>query len=201
MPLSFEQQPKESAKAFAAFSLYLSLGPQRSLAEAAQKLSKSTPVLKRWSRRWAWPARVAAHAAHLATVERTATEALTRSKAAGWVQRQEAHREEEWTLRGELIEAGRKVLEKFRDGSRGATLGDVARALDLASKLGRLASGMPTETVEATAEVDVNFRLEIEAAVKKVYGQAESAPTIVDVEAVASPRECERELPVRGVLP
>ena len=39
-------------------------------------------------------------------------------------------------IASELMEAGRKVLEKFRDGSRGATLGDVARALELASKLG-----------------------------------------------------------------
>jgi len=42
MPMMFEQQPRESAKAFAAFSLYLSLGPQRSLTEVAQKLHKGT---------------------------------------------------------------------------------------------------------------------------------------------------------------
>jgi hypothetical protein len=93
--LAFEQQAKESDKAFAAFSLYLSLGPQRSLVAVAQKLSKSPPLLKRWSARFDWPARVAAHSSHLATVEREATEALTRAKAAGWVQRQETHREDE----------------------------------------------------------------------------------------------------------
>ena len=38
MPLPFEQQPRESAKAFAAFSLYLSLGAERSTA--------------RWRRSW-----------------------------------------------------------------------------------------------------------------------------------------------------
>ena len=32
MPLPFEQQPRESNKAFAAFSLYLNLGSERSLA-------------------------------------------------------------------------------------------------------------------------------------------------------------------------
>ena len=31
MPMMFEQQPKESAKAFAAFRTYLGLGPERSL--------------------------------------------------------------------------------------------------------------------------------------------------------------------------
>ena len=36
--LAFEQQPKEGDKAFAAFSLYLSLGAERSLAEVGRKL-------------------------------------------------------------------------------------------------------------------------------------------------------------------
>jgi hypothetical protein len=37
--LPFEQQPKESNKAFAAFSLYLSLGPDRSTAAVAAGLA------------------------------------------------------------------------------------------------------------------------------------------------------------------
>ena len=41
MPESFEQQPREGAKAFAAFSVYLSLGPERSLAAVGRKLGKS----------------------------------------------------------------------------------------------------------------------------------------------------------------
>ncbi len=36
----FEQQPRESDKAFAAFGLYLSLGPQRSMAAVGEKLGK-----------------------------------------------------------------------------------------------------------------------------------------------------------------
>lgn len=138
--------------------------------------------MERWSRRHDWCGRVAAYSAHLAVVEREATEALTRAKAAGWVKRREDHKEEEWALRGELVEAGRKVLAKFKDGSRGATLGDVARALELASKLGRLASGLATDTVEHTGEVDVTFRAEVAAAVRKAYGET-ALPAIVDVEA------------------
>lgn len=198
--LAFEQQVKESDKAFAAFSLYLSLGPERSTAAVAKKLAKSAHLVRRWCARHDWPARVAAHAAHLAAVEREATEALTRAKAAGWVQRRETHREEEWTLRGELIEAGRKVLEKFRDGSRGATLGDVARALDLASKLGRLASGLPTDRTELTGEDGGPIRVELTAALNKIYGEP-LAGEVVDVEATpvppaqieSPPGECERE--------
>ena len=176
MQLPFEQQPKESAKAFAAFSVYLSMGAKRSLDAVRQKCGKSARLIERWSSRWQWAARVAAHGEHFARVEREATEAVARGKSAEWLARREEHKQTEWALRGELVEAGRKVLLKFKDGSRGATLGDVARALDLASKLGRLASGLATETVEHTGEVDVNLRLDAEAAVRKVYGD------VVDVE-------------------
>ena len=80
MPMMFEQQPKEGDKAFAAFSLYLSLGPDRSLAAVAKKLSKSQRLMEKWSQRFDWPSRVSAHAAHFAIVEREAAEALTRTK-------------------------------------------------------------------------------------------------------------------------
>ena len=183
--LPFEQQPNESAKAFAAFTLYLSLGSKRTMATVGKQLRRSDTLIARWSAKYHWSARVAAYDAHLATVEREAAEALTRVKAAGWVQRREEHKEDEWTLRCELIAAGRKVLRRFIDEGKGASLGDVARALELASKLGRLSSGLATESVEHSGEVDVNFRAEVAAAVRKVYGE------VVDVEAV----------PVRKELP
>lgn len=170
MALPFEQQPRESAKAFAAFSVYLNLGPERSLAAVARELAKSEQLLKRWSARHDWPARVQAHAAHLATVEREAQEVITRTRAAEWIQRREDHRQEEWDLRGELIVAGRAVLTRFKDGAKGATLGDVARALELASKLGRLASGMATDKTEVTGEDGGPIRVELSAALAKVYG-------------------------------
>ena len=119
MPLIFEQQPRESNKAFAAFSLYLSLGPERSTAAVAKKLAKSEQLIRRWSAKFGWTDRVAAHGAHLAIIEREAVEAVARGKAVEWEQRETQLRETEWTLRGELVEAGLKVLDKFKDGSRG----------------------------------------------------------------------------------
>ena len=61
MGLPFEQLPKESAKAFAAFSTYLNLGSERSLAAVGQKLGKSVGLLERWSAKFDWPARVGEH--------------------------------------------------------------------------------------------------------------------------------------------
>ena len=181
MPESFEQQPREGAKAFAAFSVYLSLGPERSLAAVGRKLGKSVRLMERWSRRFDWSSRVQAHAAHLAVVEREATEALTRTKAAQWLTRREEHKEDEWGLRSELITASRKVLKRFTEEGRGATLGDVARALDLASKLGRLATGLATDRTEVTGEGGGPIQVDLEMALRKIYREPMAAD-VVDVE-------------------
>jgi hypothetical protein len=57
----WEQQEGESEKAFEAFEMYLQMGPERSLAKAAQLLGKSTTLLEEWSRKHFWQSRVRAH--------------------------------------------------------------------------------------------------------------------------------------------
>ena len=49
--LVFDQQSRESDKAFAAFKTYLELGTERSLALVANKIGKSTTLMERWSRK------------------------------------------------------------------------------------------------------------------------------------------------------
>jgi hypothetical protein len=185
--LAFEQQPRESDKAFAAFTLYLSLGPERSLEAVGRQLHKSKTMLGRWSAKFDWPARVQAHAAHLALVERQATEAALRSKAAEWLTRQSEHRDEEWRVRGELLEAGREALRRWRaNAARCGSLEGIARMLELASKLGRLASGMPTDHTEVTGEVTLSVDVEWEVAIKKVYGRAERPPPrVIEAEVIS----------------
>jgi hypothetical protein len=139
MALAFEQQPKESDKAFAAFSLYLSLGAQRSTAAVAKQLAKSEQLVRRWSARWQWTERVQAHGAHLAVVEREATEALARGKSAEWLTRQQTLRETEWEMHEKCIAAARRGLEAYMEREKVyANLSDIARMLEIASKLGRL---------------------------------------------------------------
>ncbi|MEY4385234.1 MAG: hypothetical protein RLY20_517 [Verrucomicrobiota bacterium] len=184
--LPFEQQPKESNKAFAAFRAYLDMGPQRSLEAVARKLTKSSRLMKNWSSKFDWPARVQAHSAHLAVVERKAAEQAAALFGADRAKRRELEKEDEWRMRTELMEAGRKVLEKFRSGERGATLGDVARALDIAAKLGRLAAGMKVdESEDETSSADVNVLVAIELALDKIYGPETPAAPVVDVEVVS----------------
>lgn len=57
----WERQKGESAQAYEAFSIYLNLGAERSLKAVAQQLSKSLPLIKRWSREKEWQERVRAY--------------------------------------------------------------------------------------------------------------------------------------------
>ena len=184
----FEQLPRESNKAFAAFSLYLNLGAERSLAAVAQKLSKSEQLLKRWSGKFDWPARVQAHGAHLAIIEREAVEAVARGKAAEWEQREQQLRETEWAMHERAIAAAKRGLDAYMDKDKVyANLADIARMLEIASKLGRLATGLDKSNGEQRDGDDLSgLRVEVTVALEKIYGQAEPAPTggIVDVQTV-----------------
>ena len=172
MPLPFEQLPKESAKAFAAFVVYLSLGPERSIRAVGEKLGKSEGLLERWSRKFDWPGRVNAHAAHLASLERDAVEALARGKAAEWLKRQQEVREREWKMHEKCIAAAERGLKAFMEREKVyANLADISRILEVASKLGRLASGMATDKTEVTGEDGGPIRVELVAALNKIYGE------------------------------
>ena len=60
-PNPWERQPKESAKAYAAFEMYRALGPARSIAEVAKECNKNQSLLNRWSGKWKWVARARAY--------------------------------------------------------------------------------------------------------------------------------------------
>ena len=186
MPLTFEQQPRESNKAFAAFKTYLDLGPQRSLVAVADKLGKHRTQLERWSSKFEWPARVQAHTAHLALVEREATEVLVRSKAAEWEKRETQLRETEWSMHERAIAAAKRGLDAYMDRAKVyANLADIARMLEIASKLGRLATGLGDGERRKDDALPA-VRVEVTVALEKIYGEPLPGE-VVDVEEVQSP--------------
>jgi hypothetical protein len=188
MPLPFEQQPRESAKAFAAFSLYLSQGAERSIEECARKFLKSSRLLRRWAKKFDWPARVAAHGAHLAVVEREAIEAVARGKAAEWESREQKLRETEWEMHERAIAAAKRGLDAYMEREKVyANLADIARMLEIASKLGRLATGLGDGERRKDDDLPA-VRVEVTVALEKIYGEplpgeVAAPPAIVDVEA------------------
>ena len=200
MPLPFEQQPRESNKAFAAFSLYLSLGPERSTAAVAAKLAKSEQLVRRWSAKFGWTERVAAHGAHLAIVEREAIEAAARSKAAEWSSREQKLRETEWTMHERAIAAAKRGLDAYMERDKVyANLADIARRLEIASKLGRLATGLGTDGERRKDDDLPTVRVEVTVALEKIYGEPLPGEA-VDVE-VQSPESKVQSLEAAGGTP
>ncbi len=187
MPLPFEQQPRESAKAFAAFSLYLSLGAERSTREVGKRLGKSEGLIERWAAKFDWRSRVAAHAAHLAIVEREAIEAVARGKAAEWASREQKLRETEWAMHEAAIAAAKKGLAAYMEREKVyANLADIARMLEIASKLGRLATGLGTDGERRNGDELPAMRVEVTVALEKIYGEPLPGE-VVDVEEVRMP--------------
>ena len=184
MPLPFEQQEGESDKAFAAFSVYLSLGSERSLAVVSQKLQKSVTMLGRWSSKFDWPGRLQAYGAHLAIVEREAIEAAARGKAAEWSSREQKLRETEWTMHEAAIAAAKKGLAAYMEREKVyANLADIARMLEIASKLGRLATGLGTDGERRKGDELPTMRVEVTVALEKIYGEPLPGE-VVDVDTV-----------------
>jgi hypothetical protein len=186
MALAFEQLPKESDKAFVAFSLYLSQGPERSLAKVAAKLNRSKVLMEKWSRRFDWPARVVAYGAHMALVEREAAEAMTRAKGVDWAKRYQELREAEWQERWDLVTFAAEVRRRWMArAERCGTLEGYARLLELASKLGHSACEKDLAVghrVEVSGPDGGPIRVEVAAALKKIYGKPLPGE-VVDVEA------------------
>jgi hypothetical protein len=177
MPMTFEQQPRESNKAFAAFKTYLELGAQRSLADVAEHHGKSKTMIERWSRRFDWPARVQAHSAYLALVERQAIESLAMEKAVDWSKVHEAVKIAEWQRHKKLIALADEMLARWeKNKAKCGTLEGIARVLELATKLGRLAAGMPTEVKEVNTTLTATVDVEWEIAIRKAYGVVAAPP-------------------------
>lgn len=171
MGLMFERLPKESAKAFAAFSFYLNMGPQRSAREVGERLGKSETLISRWSTKFDWAGRIMAHGAYVAEVQREALAVEARAKAVEWSTREQKLMETEWVYHERAIAAAKKALDAFMEKEKVfANLSDIARMLEIASKLGRLATGLNTDgernrTNTTTVNVEVNLALQ------KVYGE------------------------------
>jgi hypothetical protein len=182
MPQPFEQQPQETAKAFAAFSEYLSMGPQRSLEAVGQKLGKSKALMERWSKRHNWVMRVNAHAEHVAALTRCSEMDVVREFALERAKRNAAQEESEWQTRCELLALAREKIQEWRNNPKKlGTLEGIARLLELASKLGRLSCGMATDKTEKAVEETHTLSVEFRAAVEKIYGRP-VPPQFIDVE-------------------
>ena len=172
----YEQLPNESNPAFEAFKAYLKLGPQRSLNAAALKTGARPGTLKAWSSRYQWRARVRAYHSHLDHVEREALEEERRQKAFVWEKHQQKLRETQWGLHEQAIELAKKELATLLDAAeKPASLAGIARLMEVASKLGSLATKLEKSEAEPVIQ-PAGPSKEFLDALEKVYGSQALAP-------------------------
>ena len=185
MPLMFEQQPKESAKAFAAFKAYLDMGSERSLALVAVKLGKSKVLMERWSRKHDWCNRVSAHAGYVAERERLAIESVAREKAVEWGNLTEPVRRKAWQEGMDLINLTEDFKKRWRESDRVPGFESVVHGIELSLKLMQFAAGIPSEIKQVNTTIRATLDVDWENALRKVFGPPPPPPgAIVDVEAL-----------------
>ena len=185
--LAFERQPRESAKAFAAFQAYMELGTERSHTLVAQKLGLSRRMINKCGSKFRWAERIAARDAYLAEVERMAIERVAIEKAVEWWKVHEPTRRQAWLEAEQAIAMVHKARERWEKSGRTPGFEGMARMLELAFKLKQFAAGMPSEIKETHTHVTGKVSVEWEAAIRKAYGVVADVPevkAIVDVQEV-----------------
>jgi hypothetical protein len=160
----WEQRNDETTRAYEGFSIYRSLGPQRSAAKVGRKLGKSRALIERWSARHEWVNRArvydAAIGKEVAQDEKSATIRMNRRHI------EESQRAQDLIL---------KRLDKIRPED--LTPSDVIRWLDVATRIERRCMGLdePAKTegqviiAQDGAKVEIN---QFEAALLGEIGAA-----------------------------
>jgi len=149
-PADWEQQPDESAKAYAAFSAYRSQGSARSLRSVADQLGKSLSLLNRWSTQWNWGRRVAAYDRHMDRVQLIEEEEARREMA-------QRHAR---TAQALMTTVARRVIGDEAHGIAALdpnTLNgtSLARLLEVAVRIERQSRGEPGQVDRVDTTVDL----------------------------------------------
>lgn len=163
---SWDLQPGETSKAFAAFRVYLELGPQRTIQVAfkqARGIKSNEYVVDgtflEWSRKFSWVKRALEFDAHMARVFDAKVAAEREKEATKWEKRREKIREEEYKLSERLRTVANRMLdmpliEKIEEAGEDVTkimpanwkMSDAAKFAEVFSKLARMAAQMATNT-------------------------------------------------------
>lgn len=144
-PEPWERQPGEHAARFEAFAAYRDAGPDRTLRGVAQRLSKSSALICRWSSEDAWQRRIEAWEQHLDKLRLEAAEQEIVDMAA-----QHAKVGRMMLDKVEALLAAHDLLDFFAAESLNAR--DVATWLKVAVDVERLARGVAAPSTKVAVE-------------------------------------------------
>lgn len=172
-PEAWHPMPNEPALLYRYFRQYCYLGDnakRRSIDRLAKQLGGQVSVsnLYNYTREWEWIRRAAAYDEWVLRTEQQARERAIAVEAQKWAQRRSEWKETEWGMAMALVAAAKQMIDwplfleviesKEELTEQGVVVkhiihkhpndwapGDIARFMELASKLARLSTGMDTE--------------------------------------------------------
>ncbi len=166
-----EQMAGESEGSYRAFRQYCLMGPEVLAADIAKACGVSKSFVGTARARHHWTARIEEWWRQR---EKSADLGGGGGKSEKgneeWEQRRNALREEEWKMHSALLAAAEEALGRWAASDKVPSLGEVAKVMELASKLGRLAAGLPLAHMEVSGNPEAPLRVEIEAALERAYG-------------------------------
>lgn len=152
MTKPWEQQTKESAKAYEAAKLYFELGSDRSIDAVHKQIGKSSRFLAKWSSEHKWVERAKAFDMHQEKIRRAAAEKALVEETKKWEKRRIKIKDDAWINAELLKQKAREMLAYHLDDTRW-TLKDASSFLEVAEKLARLAAEMATEHKLVTVDI------------------------------------------------
>ena len=135
MPEIWERLPSESSKAYAAFCIYRDMGPKRSIEKVQKKVGKKSGYLRhlyRWSSKYNWFERAKAYDDYIEKKKREENEKAILEMA-------ERHVKLAMAFLLKIAQALQQIDPAQLSPS------DMAKWLEIATKLERLSRGVPTE--------------------------------------------------------
>lgn len=135
--MPWERQEDETPKQFEAFKAYRDMGEERSLSKVSKQLSKSTALMARWSRSNSWVDRCVAW-----DNEQDRLLAIEQRKEIKKMRKCHAD------VASAMIATAVKGLKQIQEHMEDIKPQDVARLVDVASKLERISRGDVGEVVE-----------------------------------------------------
>jgi len=172
----WQRQPGEPAADFSAFVTYLRLKGRRSLRRAATQAGRPIAAIRRLSARFNWLARVTAFEARLADASQNALDLWVHAASTPTRADYERLRRAEFQLAQRVLQESCRWLELASNPRRRAmSLGQICLVIELATKLGRLAAGMPTGDEPRRRAVKDDApgywtAPSVEEALEKIYG-------------------------------
>ncbi len=147
----WERQKNESSKAYAAFCVYRDLGPERSLDKALSEVNKKPTNRRHWSRwmeKYRWYERVQAYDDYIERKKR-------KEKEKAILEMAERHARLAMAFQQRIAQR----LQEIDPAELSPA--DMARWLDIATKLERLSRGEPTEIEkqEHSGDIEVEIKL------------------------------------------